>query len=48
MVARGCKPDPVDPLLTPWAVIPPVFNAYKDDGEDEDADLFLSEVVMTD
>ncbi|KAF8911585.1 hypothetical protein CPB84DRAFT_1842075 [Gymnopilus junonius] len=43
-IARGCKPDPVDPTATPWAVIPPVFNAYKDDSKDEDA----GEVVMTD
>ncbi|PPQ82496.1 hypothetical protein CVT26_012950 [Gymnopilus dilepis] len=48
LIARGTKPDLVDPVSTPWAVIPPVFNAFKDDSDDQDADMFLSDVIMGD
>ncbi|PPQ92419.1 hypothetical protein CVT25_008640 [Psilocybe cyanescens] len=48
-IAKGCSPSPVDPIKTPWNVIPPMYNAFVDTIEDEDdADLFLSDVIMKD
>ncbi|KAF8963645.1 hypothetical protein BDZ97DRAFT_1919641 [Flammula alnicola] len=37
-VARGCPPTAVDPVATPWAVIPPLFNAFKDEKHEEYGD----------
>ncbi|KDR75536.1 hypothetical protein GALMADRAFT_140176 [Galerina marginata CBS 339.88] len=48
VVAKGSPPLPVNVTESPWEVIPPVFNAFKFEEDEEDADLFLNEVVMED
>ena len=32
MVASGKRPEPVDSAKTPWAVLPPIFNAVRVEG----------------
>ena len=45
MVASGKRPEPVDPTKMPWAVLPPIFNAVRVEGEERCRD---GEVVMGD
>ncbi|KAF8161387.1 hypothetical protein B0H34DRAFT_796187 [Crassisporium funariophilum] len=49
-VAQGKPPAPVDPIKTPWAVFPPMFNASRvenldEEEEEEDMDSDIGKAV---
>ncbi|KAF8058686.1 hypothetical protein FPV67DRAFT_1455214 [Lyophyllum atratum] len=41
-IATGGRPQTVDPVKTPWAVLPPYFNAFREDPMDDEHDLDLA------
>ncbi|KAH9485641.1 hypothetical protein JR316_0002551 [Psilocybe cubensis] len=48
-IAKGCPPSVVDPVKAPWAVIPPVYNAFLDTSDDQkETDTVLTDVTMKD
>jgi len=49
-LATGSPPKPVDPSKTPWAIIPPAFNAFPviPESQDLSTEDWFGDVVMSD
>jgi len=43
MVASGRRPEPVDSVKTPWAILPPIFNAVRVEGGCGDGEVLMGD-----